>query len=372
MQLHQIQLVHFKNYSSQTIEFSARLNGLVGQNGMGKTNLLDAVYYLCMGKSYFSVRDQYLVQHGAEFFRMVGVFEDGDRKDRLVVKVVPRQRKELELNGRVYEKLADHVGRFPVVIVVPDDTQLIREGSEERRRFLDNTLSQLDADYLRHLLQYNKVLKQRNALLKQWGGRMYSPDLLDVYDQQLLEPAAYIHARRTTFVEQFREPFFAAHAAICGGQEEVDLVYRSALKDASLLEVLQARREKDVALERTGQGIHRDDLVFHLEDHPLKRLGSQGQLKSFVLALKLAQYRFLQQEGGVLPILLLDDIFDKLDPQRVQQLVEYILKENFGQVFISDTDQDRITKVLQEHTQSDPRLFRVQDGQIDELNLVSA
>ncbi|MEO0725316.1 MAG: DNA replication/repair protein RecF [Bacteroidota bacterium] len=371
MQLFQIQLVHFKNYAGQSAVFSPRLNGLVGQNGMGKTNMLDAIYYLCMGKSYFSVRDQYLVQHGEEFFRLVGQFAGEEREDRLVVKVIPRQRKELELNGRVYEKLAEHVGRFPVVIVVPDDTQLIKEGSEERRRFLNNTLSQLDQEYLQHLLQYNKILKQRNALLKQWGGRMQSEDLLLIYDQQLAKPAQYIHARRAAFIEQFQAPFQEAHQAICGGQEEVVLSYRSALTATTLADLLQERREKDVVMERTTQGIHRDDLVFKLDQHPLKRLGSQGQLKSFVLALKLAQYRFLQEERKVAPILLLDDIFDKLDPQRVEQLVSYILREDFGQIFISDTDQERITRVLRAHPTSEPRLFQVVDGTVEEQNLVS-
>lgn len=339
---------------------------------MGKTNLLDAIYYLCMGKSYFSVRDQFLVEHGESFFRLVGQFELADRTDKLVVKVMPKQRKELEVNGRLYDKLADHVGRFPVVIVVPDDTQLIREGSEERRRFIDNTLSQLDADYLRNLFQYNKVLKQRNALLKQWGGRLLSEDLLQVYDEQMLGPAKYIHARREAFIEEFELPFQSAHQAICGGAEQASLRYRSALNETPLLELLQSKRDKDVALERTSQGIHRDDLIFHLGEHPLKRLGSQGQLKSFILALKLAQYRFLMAERKVPPILLLDDIFDKLDPQRVQQLVEYILREDFGQVFISDTDQDRISKVLRDNAASEPRLYTVVDGTVEEQNLVSA
>lgn len=372
LQLQQIQLIHFKNYSDQTIEFSSRLNGLVGHNGMGKTNLLDAIYYLCMGKSYFSVRDQFLVKHEESFFRLVGHFELDERSDQLVVKVMPKQRKELELNGRLYDKLADHVGRFPVVIVIPDDTQLIREGSEERRRFVDNTLSQLDATYLQHLLQYNKILKQRNALLKQWGGRMLSQDLLQVYDEQLLAPAKYIHARRAAFIEEFQLPFRTAHQAICGGMEQASLRYRSALNETPFLELLKSKWERDVVLERTSQGIHRDDLIFHLGDHPLKRLGSQGQLKSFIVALKLAQYRFLKEERGVSPILLLDDIFDKLDPQRVQQLVDYILHEDFGQVFITDTDQDRVTKVLLEHTTSKPRLYTVTDGAVTEQNLVSA
>jgi DNA replication and repair protein RecF len=362
LQLSRIHLVQFKNYADQALAFSPRLNGFVGQNGMGKTNLLDAIYYLCMGKSYFAVRDQFIVQHEQDFFRLVGKFAYAEKEDTLVVKVVPRQRKELELNGKRYARLADHVGRFPVVIVVPDDTQLIREGSEERRRFLDNTLSQLDSDYLRHLLQYNKVVKQRNALLKKNAGRNTSSDLLAVYDAQLSEPAQYIFSRRKSFVKNFTAPFQHAHQAICGGQEEVSLAYRSVLAKDTLQNILLENREKDRHLERTTQGIHRDELVFKLGGHPLKRLGSQGQLKSFVLALKLAQYRFLQAERQQPPVLLLDDIFDKLDPQRVEQLLNYILAEDFGQIFLSDTDEVRIRQVLQQHQSSTPKLFTIDEG----------
>lgn len=367
MQLSRIHLVQFKNYADQLLEFSPRLNGFVGQNGMGKTNLLDAIYYLCMGKSYFATTDQYIVQHEQDFFRLVGVFLQEERKDQVVAKVKPRKSKDLELNGKRYDRLVDHVGRFPVVIVVPDDTQLIHEGSEERRRFLDNTLSQLDGIYLGHLLQYNKVLKQRNALLKQRAGRALPEDLLSVYDQQLAVPAQYIYERRTAFVEAFVPPFQHAHGAICGGQETVSLRYRSHLAEKTLPEILAECREKDRILERTTQGIHRDELVFKLGGHPLKRLGSQGQLKSFVLALKLAQYRFLQAERQLSPILLLDDIFDKLDPERVKQLLAYILAEDFGQIFLSDTDEQRIRTVLQQHQSTTPKLFEIKEGKASEI-----
>lgn len=339
---------------------------------MGKTNLLDAIYYLCMGKSYFATTDQYIVQHEQDFFRLVGIFEHEEKKDQIVVKVKPRKSKELELNGKRYDRLVDHVGRFPVVIVVPDDTQLIHEGSEERRRFLDNTLSQLDSVYLGHLLQYNKVLKQRNALLKQRAGRSLPEDLLSVYDQQLAGPAQYIYERRAAFVTSFIPPFQHAHEAICGGQEKVSLRYRSHLEEKSLTEILAESREKDRVLERTTQGVHRDELVFKLGGHPLKRLGSQGQLKSFVLALKLAQYRFLQAERQLSPILLLDDIFDKLDPQRVEQLLAYILAEDFGQIFLSDTDEQRIRSVLEQHQRVRPKLFAVKEGKATEIAYLSS
>jgi DNA replication and repair protein RecF len=367
LQLSRIKLVHFKNYTDQELHLATRLNGFVGQNGMGKTNLLDAIYYLCMGKSYFAVRDLHLVQHEQDFFRLEGDFEQDEQKTRrLVVKVVPRKKKELELNRILYEKIADHVGVFPVVIVVPDDTQLIHEGSEERRRFLDNTLSQLDAVYLSSLIAYNNILKQRNALLKQQHGRPLAENLLSVYDLQLLAPAQYIFNRRQAFVADFLAPFRAAHQAICGSQEEVSLTYRSSLADQDLGSLLRQAREKDRVLERTTVGIHRDELVFQLGDHPLKRLGSQGQLKSFVVALKLAQYRFLQAQKGVNPLLLLDDIFDKLDPQRVDQLVRYLLTGDFGQVFISDTDSHRISRILQQAGVA-AKLFLIADGEAAEM-----
>jgi DNA replication and repair protein RecF len=356
-------LAHFKNYAAGELHFAERLNVILGQNGMGKTNLLDAIYYLCMGKSYFPVIDQYIVEHEGTFFRLEGDFVRATgKKDRVVIKVEPRKRKELEINKKQYERVADHVGVFPVVIVVPDDTLLIKEGSEERRRFLDNTLSQLDARYLSALLLYNKVLKQRNALLKQARGRTIPESLLAVYDQQLAPPAQYIFEQRQQFVEQFTVPFQAAHQAICAGQEAVSLHYKSPLHKATLSELLRDSRDKDVALERTTQGIHRDDLVFDLEDHPLRRLGSQGQMKSFVLALKLAQYRFLQTHKQVPPILLLDDIFDKLDPQRVTQLMDYIMAADFGQVFLSDTDPHRVNRILQGQSGIPTACFAIRSG----------
>lgn len=315
---------------------------------MGKTNLLDAIYYLCMGKSYFGIRDRYLVQHGGDFFRLEGDFILADsRTDKVVAKVVPQQRKELERNGRVYDRIADHVGRFPVVIIVPDDTLLITEGSTERRRFVDNTLSQLDPRYLESLLIYNRILKQRNALLKQAAGRKLSDTLLLAYDEQLIAPAAYIYEQRTNFMSDFTVQFQHAYQGISNGAEAVGIRYRSALEQMSLTEILRENREKDRLLERTSQGIHRDDLVFTLEGHPLKRIASQGQRKSFVLALKLAQYQFLRQQKGLSPVLLLDDIFDKLDPQRVKQLIDYIISDEYGQIFLTDTDPNRVDKLLE-------------------------
>lgn len=361
MYISRLKLLQFKNYPAQELQLCTQLNCFVGANGMGKTNLLDAIYYLCMGKSYFVQRDAYIIQHDTSFFRLEGDFQLANKKDKLVVKVEAKKRKVLEKNKVAYEKLADHVGQYPVVIIVPDDSLLISEGSEIRRRFIDNTLAQLDAQYLSYLLLYNKVLKQRNALLKQYEGRPVPESLLEVYDIQLKEPAAYIHQQRQAFIQQFIPPFNAAYQAISGAQESVSITYKSHLDQADLSALLQENRERDRILQRTTKGIHKDDLAFYMEERPLKRFASQGQLKSFVLALKLAQYSFLKQAKKKQPILLLDDIFDKLDPQRVEQLISYILEGDFGQVFLSDTDATRVERIVK--TQDlEANIFTITNG----------
>ncbi len=364
--LQRIKLVHFKNYREQELSLNPHLNCLVGANGMGKTNLLDAIYYLCVGKSYFGTRDRYLVLNNESFFRLEGDLLRQDVLERLVIKVEPGKRKDIERDRVVYDKLSEHVGRFPVVIIAPDDTALVTEGSEVRRRLINNTLSQSDGAYLRALIKYNQLLKQRNALLKQADGRKLEEDLLLVYDRQLAEAASLIFTARQDFVNRFEPVWREAYSAISGGKEEVGLRYRSQLTDANLLQLLQDSREKDRILERTTVGVHKDELVFSLNEQPLKRIGSQGQLKTFVLALKLGQYQFLRTEKSMSPILLLDDIFDKLDPNRVGQLVQYILTDDFGQVFLSDTDSSRIQRLLDQ--QEIPRaMFQVIDGQIEAL-----
>lgn len=359
--LQQFELFHFKNYTRQRIDCSGRLNCFVGRNGAGKTNLLEAIYYLCMGKSYSTIPDQYLIQHGADFFRLQGNFRRDERKEEIVIKAQPRKRKVIERNDVPYTRLADHVGRYPVVIIIPDDTELVQEGSEERRRILDNTISQIDAQYLQHLINYNRIHKQRNALLKQYDGQRLPETLLQVYDLQLEPAAAYIHARRRGFTEQLSQQLSQTYAAISGGREEVALAYKSQLNEQAFLELQAARRQKDSALQRTTGGIHRDDLVFSMHDHPLKRIASQGQLKSFVLALKLAQYQVLKAEKGMAPLLLLDDIFDKLDHERVGQLLALILQDDYGQIFISDTDPERVERLARAFT-DDWRQYLIEQG----------
>ena len=369
IQLKNIKLTQFKNYEHQSLSFTAGLNCFVGQNGAGKTNLLEAIHFLCMGKSFSSQQDAYAIRHGDDGTRLEGRFAtgaEGGPVDRIVIKVQKRKRKIIERNGAAYERIAEHVGRYPVVVIVPDDSNLVLEGSELRRRLLDSSLSQSDPVYLNHLITYNKLISQRNALLKELEGRKDPTGLLDIYNQQLAAPAAYLHQARQAFIGPFTELLVEAYAVISGAREEVGVSYRSQLNDHTWEEIVADRAEKDRLLQRTTGGVHRDDLVFTQNGHPLRRVASQGQLKSFVLALKLAQYELLKQSTTKTPILLLDDIFDKLDRTRVKQLLSLVLSAGFGQVFISDTDPDRVTALIKADPTADWKRFLVADGGVTE------
>lgn len=368
MHLTNIKLVHFKNYEQAQIDFSAQLNCFVGLNGMGKTNLLDAIYYLCVGKSYFAINDRAVLQQTTEdkFFRLEGQFERDDKLEQVVVKVIPGKRKEIERNRVPYQRLSEHLGYFSVVMLSPFDINIALEGSEARRRFLDNTLSQIDKDYLLHLIQYNKLLSQRNALLKRFAAeRRFDKALIEVYDRQMLPLGEAIFTKRQAFLERFQPHFHYFHQAIAADQEAVHYHYQSPLSQGNFSELLTEALEKDRILQRSTVGIHKDDIQFFINDTPLKRFASQGQLKSFVLALKLAQYRLLQEDKTHAPILLLDDIFDRLDGERVTQLVRLLIQEEFGQVFISDTDEVRM-RALIEAFGVEYLLFRVVDGEVVE------
>lgn len=367
MRLTSFKLTQFKNYDFQSVACDAPLVCFIGANGMGKTNLLDAIYYLCMGKSYFNAPDSLIANHDSDFFRLEGQFEVNGTPEHIVAKVIPRKKKELERNRIPYPRLSEHVGLLPVVMIAPDDTYLVSEGSEARRSFLDNTLSQIDPDYLGQLILYNKLLQQRNALLKQFGeSRTYNAAMMEVYNQQMLEPARLLHDARARFMEQFRPILQEAYTQISGAAETVDCTYRSKLSDAPFEGLLKEAAEKDRLLQRTTVGPHRDDLVFTISGYPLKRFASQGQLKSFVLSVKLAQYQILAQKKKTFPILLLDDIFDKLDRQRVQHLLHLLQSQTFGQVFITDTEQDRLAGIIQQ-TGQHFLVYEIQDGTVNQI-----
>ena len=362
--LQKIKLTNFKNYESQTIDFSTKVNCIVGLNGMGKTNMLDAIYYLCMCKSHFGISDSYIERHGATFFRVEGHFKKGRKKYQTVAKVIPKEKKKFELNKVPYDTLAEHIGLFPVVMITPFDTELALEGSEVRRKFLDNTLSQLDPIYLKALIQYNRLLKQRNATLKQFGEtRKVENSLLDIFDEQMAEPAGLIHQRRQAFSEQFIPIFQAFYKTISNDQETVNYTYRSHLNDNKLADLLKENRQKDIILQRSTIGIHKDDLTFKIETYPLKKYASQGQTKSFILALKLAQYELLRAQKDCAPLLLLDDIFDKLDKQRVTQLLQLLFEKDFGQIFFTDTHENRLSDILTNFN-TDFKRFIINEGKL--------
>lgn len=345
LELKYLKLTNFKNYGSQELELDAKLNCFLGKNGMGKTNLLDAIHYSCFGKSKFQASDRLLMLHDTDFFRLEAQFLLGEKQEEIVAKVAKRRKKALERNKVPYRKLSHHVGLFPAVFIAPDDIYLIKEGSEERRRFMDNILSQLHPAYLQTLIQYQSLLKQRNALLKSWQD---NPDhaLLDIYSQQIVQPAQVIHQHRTNFVKEFLPLLEAKYAQISNNQEPVSLQYFSSLNEQDLGVHLQEVREKDIILQRTTVGIHKDDLQFSIREYPLKQFGSQGQLKSFLLALKLAEYQILKEQKQIFPLLILDDIFDKLDRNRIDMLIQMIGKEDFGQIFISDTHPKRLQEII--------------------------
>jgi DNA replication and repair protein RecF len=369
LEIQTIKLLQFKNYKEESLRFSLPLICILGLNGMGKTNLLEAIYYLCMCKSSRNLTDRRLVGHEESFFRLEGVFQrEGGKKETVVAKVAPGQKKEFERNGAPYERLSDHVGRFPVVFISPDDSSLIVEGSEERRRYLDNTLSQLDPDYLQALILYNRVLRQRNALLKQFQKTgKFEGALLDTYDIQMEQPARYVFEKRTAFTKELRPVFQKYYQAISSGEEKVSCTYRSALQEDDLLQLLRQSREKDRVLGRTTEGIHRDDLVLKLEGLTARRLASQGQLKSFVLALRMAQFSLLKKTKEVTPVLLLDDIFDKLDEQRVRQLLDLLSRPPFGQVFVTDAYKHRLPDLLG-RLEMEAEFFIVHHGKVKPEN----
>ncbi|MEM9885605.1 MAG: DNA replication and repair protein RecF [Bacteroidota bacterium] len=367
MHLKSIKVTNFKNYEQSSALFSAKLNCFVGLNGMGKTNLLDAIYYLCVGKSYFSASDRNVIRKEppADFFRVEGQFRRKNKEEYVVAKVIPGKRKEIERNKLAYQRLSEHLGHFPVVMIAPFDINIALEGSEGRRRFLDNTLSQLDRDYLGVLIQYHKLLQQRNSALKQFAEqKRFDRALLEVYDRQMIPLGNQIFEKRQQFLTDFERPFQDFHAAIAAQKEQVRYQYRSQLKEGKFEESVIAALEKDRILQRSTVGIHKDDIEFIINDLALKRFASQGQLKSFVLSLKLAQYQALQQDKTLAPILLLDDIFDRLDGNRVTQLIRLLLEQNFGQIFITDTDEHRMEQLITAFN-TDYRKFKIVEGMIE-------
>ena len=365
MYLKQLSVINFKNYAEAGLIFSDGVNVFTGNNGAGKTNLLDAIHYLSLCKSYFNPIDSQQIKQGTDFFIITGNFSRNSKAEHIACSVKRNQKKQFKRNKKDYQRLADHLGLLPLVMVSPYDISIIIEGSDERRKFIDNVISQTDNSYLDELMIYNKVLANRNALLKQIAdtGR-YDPGLLEVLDEQLTISGNRIFEKRKLFMESFTEIFNQHYRFLSDDAELVEMIYESQLLQNDLAALLKKNIEKDRVLERTNAGIHKDDLVFAIHGMPMKKFGSQGQQKSFLIALKLAQYSFLNQQNGFKPLLLLDDIFDKLDDQRVTKLMQMISNHDFGQVFITDTSESRVRNIF-DNIGVAITLFKVRGGEID-------
>lgn len=353
MILKSLSLLNYKNFESQSFEFNDKINCFVGNNGVGKTNVLDAIYHLSFGKSYFNPIASQNIKHDESFFVINGAYEKDDKTEKIVVSLKKGQKKVIKRNSKVYDRFSDHIGFLPLVIISPADRDLIIEGSTTRRKFIDSVISQSDKNYLDQLINYNKILVQRNSLLKYFAlNNTFNADTLDIYNKQLDTYGQVIFENRRAFLETFIPIFKERYKAISNGNELVNLIYNSDLKDEKLESLLKKSINKDKALQYTSVGIHKDDLVFEIDNHPIKKFGSQGQQKSFLIALKLAQFDFIKAQSGVNPILLLDDIFDKLDENRVSQIIKLVDNENFGQLFISDTHAERTEQTVKQVHQS--------------------
>lgn len=343
--------------------FTSGFNCFVGNNGVGKTNVMDAIYHLSMCKSYFNLPDIQNIRHEEPFFVIQGKYHrDGEDID-IYCGVKRGQKKTFKKNQRTYDKLSEHIGLLPLVMISPEDVALIDGGSEERRKLVDGIISQCDRTYLQQLIRYNKALMQRNILLKSVAGRPLDADVIDIWDEQLAECGEAIMQKRKIFLVDFKQMFQTYYDMLSLGREEVELEYRPSVREGELQLKLREHRDRDRILTYTSIGIHRDDLILNLGGFPVKKIGSQGQKKTFLVALKLAQYAWLYRTNNIKPLLLLDDIFDKLDADRVRQIVKIVGGEMFGQVFITDTNRQHIDEILKEQ-HVDYKLFRVVSGDI--------
>ncbi len=353
MFLKHLSLVNYKNFASKTLDFDPVINCLVGDNGVGKTNILDAIYHLSFGKSYFNPVSTQNIKHDTDFFVVEGEFEKEERTEKIICSFKKGMKKVIKRNGKAYEKFSDHIGFLPLVIISPSDRDLIIEGSDTRRKFMDGVISQSDKEYLQTLIKYNKVLVQRNSLLKYFvANNTFDSNTLSIYNEQLHGLGSKIHEKRVSFISSFTPIFKEQYAHISEKDEQIMLSYESQLSEKGLLDLLESNIDKDRAIQYTSVGIHKDDLNFTIAGHPIKKFGSQGQQKSFLIALKLAQFHFIKEQAKTTPILLLDDIFDKLDENRVSQIVGLVDNDNFGQIFISDTHAERTENVVKNIRQS--------------------
>lgn len=358
MILHSISILNFKNIAEATLCFSRNVNCFIGDNGMGKTNLLDAIYYLSFCKSYAGMGDSSLLRHESNFMLVQGRYERRGRDEEISIGFKPGKRKSVKRGGKEYDKLSKHIGLLPLVMVSPADWELIRGTGEERRRFVDQIIAQGDGEYMAHLISYARAVETRNTMLRQ-GFR--DPLLFEAIEQQMAKSATYIHRARTEWVNEFSPIFLEYYRHISDSAETVGLNYRSHLNEADMQQVLDRNRERDGMLGYTSAGIHRDDVELLLDGHQMRKIGSQGQCKTYTVAMRLAQYDFLRRMSGITPLLLLDDIFDKLDAHRVKNIIGVVAGETFGQIFITDTNRTHLDGIVRK-VGKDYRTWNVKNG----------
>jgi len=363
MHLSHLHLVNYKNYPDLELHFVPGINGIVGPNGAGKTNILDAVYYLSMCKSYLNVNDRQNLRFDQAFFAISSQWELDQKACEVQIAYKAGVKKQVKWNKKAYDKLTAHIGKLPVVFISPYDGDLIAEGSDLRRKWMDGILAQLDKNYLEEIQKYARLLEQRHAVLRNMHEhRLFDPDAIEVWDAQLIPCGNYIHEQRKAFLAEFIPVFKRFYQQIGQNAEEVDITYRSQLSDGSFATLLQASAKTDALTQYTNVGVHKDDLLFTIKGHPVKKFGSQGQQKSFIIALRLSQFDWLKQHKGQKPILLLDDIFDKLDNERVSRLIALVSADYFGQVLITDTDPERM-QALFSQLPGETQLFQIKDQQ---------
>ena len=359
MYLKQLTLTQYKNVSFKTFDFNPKINCFIGDNGIGKSNIIDSIYHLAFGKSYFNPIAIQNIQVDKDFFVLDGRFEKDGRDEKIICSLKRGQKKIMKRNGKKYERLSEHIGLIPTVIISPADRDLISDGSSARRKFMDGVIGQTDVLFLQNLIEYNKIISQRNALLKFFAlNNTFDKDSLVIYNEQLVKRSAIIYEKRLAFMEDFIPVFNARYKNISEGKERISLEYESQLQKQTHKELLETSLPKDKVLQYTTQGIHKDDISFLLEGQPIKKFGSQGQQKTFLVALKFAQFEFLKTQIGGAPILLLDDAFDKLDQKRVTQIISLVEKNDFGQIFITDTHEERTLEALGK-SQSNYQIFKL-------------
>ena len=369
MKLDELLINNYKNNKDSLLKFSPKVNIFVGDNGAGKTNVLDAIYYLSFCKSPFNTLDSSNILHGEAHFVLRGEYTNHEQgSDKVHISFAKSDRKKIKRNDKEYDKIADHIGEFPLVIISPMDASLIIGGSEERRKYIDGVISQFDRHYLNTLLSYNKVLQQRNALLKGMvTNRSNDFSFLEILDAQLCEYGDQIHKKRTEFLLEFIPLIKEYYTFISNEKEKAGIRYKSQLKDNDFRNLLKENHQRDLTLRHTSIGIHRDDLVFELDKYSIKKSGSQGQQKSFLIALKIAQFEYMRNKKGYKPLLLLDDIFDKLDYKRVHQLMNLVSRNEFGQIFITDTNKERVEGIFSE-IDVEKHIYNVSEGEITKSN----